>query len=136
MRPEDPDYDEVRKIWNAMIDRRPAVIVQCADAADVQRSIAFASENRLELTIRGAGHNIAGNAVCENGLMIDLSTLKGVTVDPNKRRPLLIPGRRSVTSMRPLRHTDSQLLWVSTPQRGSPGSRWGEDSAGSRAFMG
>jgi len=92
VRPEDPDYDEVRKIWNAMIDRRPAVIVQCADASDVQRSIAFASENRLELTIRGAGHNIAGNAVCENGLMIDLSTLKNVTVDPNKRRAVVDPG--------------------------------------------
>jgi len=92
VRPEDPDYDEVRKIWNAMIDRHPAVIVQCADASDVQRSIAFASENRLELTIRGAGHNIAGNAVCENGLMIDLSTLKNVTVDPNKRRAVVDPG--------------------------------------------
>ena len=76
VRPEDPDFDEVRKIWNAMIDRRPAVIVQCADASDVQRTIAFAGEHRLDLTIRGGGHNIAGSAISENGLMIDLSTLK------------------------------------------------------------
>jgi len=92
VRPEDPSYDEVRKIWNAMIDRRPAVIVRCADSSDVQRAISFAGENRLELTIRGAGHNIAGNAVCENGMMIDLSTLRRVTVDANKRRALADPG--------------------------------------------
>src|SRR4030095_4623263 len=92
VRPEDPDYDQVRKIWNAMIDRRPAAIVQCADSSDVQRAIAFASESRLDLTIRGAGHNIAGNSISENGLMIDLSTLRKVTVDPNKRRAVVHPG--------------------------------------------
>jgi len=92
VRPEDSNYDEVRKIWNAMIDRRPAAIVQCADSADVQRAISFAGENRLELTIRGAGHNIAGNAICENGMMIDLSTLRKVSVDANKRRALVDPG--------------------------------------------
>jgi FAD/FMN-containing dehydrogenase len=90
--PEDSDYDEVRKIWNAMIDRRPAVIVRCAESGDVQRSISFAKENRLELTIRGAGHNIAGNAICNNGLMIDLSTLRKVRVDPQKKRALVDPG--------------------------------------------
>ena len=74
--PGDADYDETRKIWNAMIDRRPAAIIRCADSGDVQRSIAFAKNNRLELSIRGAGHNIAGNAVCNDGLMIDLSTMK------------------------------------------------------------
>jgi len=92
VRPEDSNYDEVRKIWNAMIDRRPAAIVQCADSSDVQRAISFAGENRLELTIRGAGHNIAGNAICENGMMIDLSTLRKVSVDANKRRALVDPG--------------------------------------------
>jgi FAD/FMN-containing dehydrogenase len=90
--PEEPDYDEIRKIWNAMIDRRPAVIVRCAESLDVQRAIAFARENRLELTIRGAGHNIAGNAVCEDGIMIDLSTLKNVRVDSKKRRAYVDPG--------------------------------------------
>src|SRR5688572_28129011 len=90
--PGDPNYDEVRKIWNGMIDRRPAVIVRCAEPSDVQRSIEFASANRLELTIRGAGHNIAGNAICDNGLMIDLSNLKGVRVDAQKRRAVVDPG--------------------------------------------
>ena len=90
--PSDPGYDEVRKIWNAMIDRRPAVIVQCADANDVPHAIAFARENGLEISIRGAGHNIAGNAVCNKGVMIDFSNMKNVRVDSSKRRAYVEPG--------------------------------------------
>jgi FAD/FMN-containing dehydrogenase len=90
--PDDPSYDEVRSIWNAMIDRRPAVIVQCAKASDVSHAIAFARENRLELSIRGAGHNIAGNAVCDNGVTIDLSTMTNVRIDAHKRRAYVEPG--------------------------------------------
>jgi len=90
--PDDPGYDKVRQIWNAMIDRRPAVIVQCAEADDVSRAITFARQNSLEISIRGAGHNIAGNAVCDNGVMIDLSTMRNVTVDPKKRRVYIEPG--------------------------------------------
>ncbi|MFZ0483437.1 MAG: FAD-binding protein, partial [Desulfobacterales bacterium] len=65
--PDYPNYDEVRKIWNAMIDRRPAVIVQCAEADDVLHAISYARGNRLEISIRGGGHNIAGSALCDNG---------------------------------------------------------------------
>jgi FAD/FMN-containing dehydrogenase len=90
--PNDPSYDEVREIWNAMIDRRPAVIVQCAEADDVRYAIAFARENGLEISIRGAGHNIAGNAVCDNGMMIDLSTMRNVRIDAHKRRAYVEPG--------------------------------------------
>ncbi|OYE03009.1 FAD-linked oxidase [Nostoc sp. 'Peltigera membranacea cyanobiont' 232] len=90
--PDDPSYDEVRKIWNAMIDRRPAVIVQCAEADDVPHVITFARENGLEISIRGAGHNIAGNAVCDNGLMIDLSKMTNVRIDAHKRRAYVEPG--------------------------------------------
>lgn len=90
--PDDPSYNEVREIWNAMIDRQPAVIVQCANADDVAHAIAFARENRLELSIRGAGHNIAGNAVCDNGVMIDLSTMKNVRIDAHNRRAYVEPG--------------------------------------------
>jgi FAD/FMN-containing dehydrogenase len=90
--PEDPNYDEVRKIWNAMIDRHPALIVRCAEAADVVRSIAYARENKLEISIRGAGHNIAGNAVCDNGLMIDLSLMKNVRIDTEKKQAYVEPG--------------------------------------------
>jgi FAD/FMN-containing dehydrogenase len=90
--PGDPNYDEVRKIWNAMIDRRPAVIVQCVDADDVPPAISFAREHGLEISIRGAGHNIAGNALCDNGLMIDFSNMKNVRVDAGKRRAYVEPG--------------------------------------------
>jgi len=76
--PSDPSYDEVRQIWNAMIDRRPALIVRCAEASDVPHAISFARENGLEISVRGGGHNIAGNALCDNGVMIDLSAMRNV----------------------------------------------------------
>jgi FAD/FMN-containing dehydrogenase len=90
--PQDTTYDEARQIWNAMIDRRPAVIVQPADAGDVAPAIKLARDNALEITIRGAGHNIAGNAVCNDGLMIDFSNMKNVRVDAGKRRASAEPG--------------------------------------------
>ncbi len=90
--PDDPNYEEARQIWNAMIDRRPAVIVQCAEAGDVPPVIAFARRNKLELSIRGAGHNIAGNAVCDGGVTIDFSNMKNVRVDAGKRRATVDPG--------------------------------------------
>src|SRR4030088_408095 len=90
--PSDSCFDEVRQIWNAMIDRRPALIVRCAEADDVPPAIAFARENGLEISIRGAGHNIAGNALCDNGLMIDYSAMRLVRVDAEKKRPCVDPG--------------------------------------------
>jgi FAD/FMN-containing dehydrogenase len=90
--PDDANYDEVRQIWNAMIDRKPAAIVQCATADDVSHAIIFARENQLEISIRGAGHNIAGNAVWDHGVMIDFSTMKHVRVDAQKRRAYVEPG--------------------------------------------
>jgi FAD/FMN-containing dehydrogenase len=90
--PQDSSYDEVRAIWNAMIDRRPAVIAQCKEADDVVQALAFARANGLELSVRGAGHNIAGNAICDDGMMIDLSTMKTVRVDADKRRAYVQPG--------------------------------------------
>jgi len=90
--PDDPGYEEARQIWNAMIDRRPAMIVQCANADDVSAAIAFARRNKLEISIRGAGHNIAGNALCNDGLTIDFSNMKNVRVDAGKRRAYVEPG--------------------------------------------
>jgi FAD/FMN-containing dehydrogenase len=90
--PSDPSYDEVREIWNAMIDRRPALIVRCAEASDVPHAIWFARENGLEISIRGGGHNIAGSALCDSGVMIDLSTMRRVRVDAEKKRAYVEPG--------------------------------------------
>jgi FAD/FMN-containing dehydrogenase len=90
--PQSADYDEVRQIWNAMIDRRPGLIVRCAGAADVLTCVRFAREHRLLTSIRGAGHNIAGNALCDGGLMIDLSPMKSVRIDPWNRIARVEPG--------------------------------------------
>lgn len=79
------DYDQARTIWNAMIDRRPAMIVRCATSNDVARAIDFGRENNLVIAVRGGGHNIAGNAVCDGGLMIDLSQMRTVEVDSSAR---------------------------------------------------
>ncbi len=83
--PDDDGYESARKIWNAMIDKRPAVIARCADTSDVVRGVNFARDNGLLLAIRGGGHNIAGNAVCDDGLVIDLSQMKAASVDPGRR---------------------------------------------------
>ena len=78
-------YDEARTIWNGMIDKRPALIVRCAGVSDVINSVNFARTNNLLAAVRGGGHSFPGNSVCEGGIMIDLSTMKGVRVDPDKR---------------------------------------------------
>lgn len=83
--PDDAAYDETRKVWNAMIDRRPGLIVRCTGTADVVQALRLARQHGLLSSVRGGGHNIAGLAVCEGGLMIDLSLLRGVWVDPSRR---------------------------------------------------
>ena len=77
----DAVYDETRAIWNAMIDKRPGLIVQCASTSDVVTAVNFARAHDLLVAVRGAGHNIAGKAVWDDALMIDLSQMKGVRVD-------------------------------------------------------
>lgn len=84
--PGDPGYDGARSIWNAMIDRKPAMIVQALGAVDVKAAVDFARRYEAVLAVRGGGHNIAGNAVCEGGVMIDLSRMRSVRVDPESRR--------------------------------------------------
>lgn len=86
--PGEQGYDDARLIWNAMIDKRPRCIVRCADSGDVQRAVRFAGETGLPMSIRGGGHNIAGLAVCEGGLMLDLSLMTEVVVDTATRTTL------------------------------------------------
>ena len=90
--PEDPHYNEVRAIWNGMIDRMPAVIVRCRNESDVAQAVKHAREHKLTVSIRGGGHNIAGHAVSEGGMMIDLSLMKEVRVDAAERRAYVQPG--------------------------------------------
>ncbi|RVM01013.1 FAD-binding oxidoreductase [Sinorhizobium meliloti] len=88
----DAAYDEARTIWNGMIDRRPGLIVQCAGAADVVNAVRFAAENQLLVAVRGGGHNIAGNAVCDGGMVIDLTPMKSVRVDATTKTAWVEPG--------------------------------------------
>jgi FAD/FMN-containing dehydrogenase len=90
--PTDEGYDAARRVWNGMIDKRPALIARCAGAADVLQCIRFAREHDLLVSVRGGGHNYAGKAVCDDGLMIDLSPMKGVRIDPVRRTAWAQPG--------------------------------------------
>lgn len=90
--PGQAGYDDARRIWNAMIDRRPALIARCTGAADVMAAMAFARRQRIPLAVRGGGHNIAGSALCDGGLVIDLSAMRTVRVDPKARRAVVAAG--------------------------------------------
>ena len=85
LRPEDDGYDTTRAVFNAMIDKRPAMIVRCAGVSDVIQGVNFARTHELLLSVHGGGHSVAGNAVCDGGLMLDLSAMKGIRVDPVRR---------------------------------------------------
>jgi FAD/FMN-containing dehydrogenase len=84
LQPGDESYDKARKVWNGMIDKKPALIVRCASADDVVAVVSFARENGILLAVRGGGHNVAGTAVADGGLVVDLSLMKGVQVDPER----------------------------------------------------
>src|SRR5262245_33461507 len=90
LQPADPEYDEARTIWNAMIARRPALIARVSGSADVVACVNFARENGLPLSVRGGGHNVAGAALCEGRLMIDMRWRRAVRLGPTRRS---VPGR-------------------------------------------
>ncbi|HEV7664745.1 MAG TPA: FAD-binding oxidoreductase, partial [Chloroflexota bacterium] len=92
LRPTEDSFDSARHIWNGMIDRTPAAIVRCVSAADVIAAVNFAREHNLLLAVRGGGHSAAGSSVCDGGLMIDLSLMKGIRVDPGRRIGRAEPG--------------------------------------------
>lgn len=85
IRPGDSEYDESRHVWNGMIDRYPALIARCTGVSDVIAAVNFARQNNLLVAVRGGGHNVAGTATCDGGLVIDLSPMKGIQVDPANR---------------------------------------------------
>ena len=90
--PGEDGYEAARTIWNAMVDRRPAVVARCLGAADVIEAVKLARDENLLVAVRAGGHNIAGNAVCDGGLLIDLSLMKSVHVDPASRTARVEPG--------------------------------------------
>ena len=92
IRPYAAGYEDARKLWNGLIDKRPALIARCIGIDDVIDSVNFARENDLLLAVRGGGHNVAGNALCDGGLVIDLSLMKAVQVDPASQTARVQPG--------------------------------------------
>lgn len=92
MQPDDPEYDDARRIYNAMIDKRPRLIARCTDEADVIAAVDLARDEDLPLAVRGGGHNGAGLSLCDGGLMADLSAMKGVRVDPFAHTVRVGPG--------------------------------------------
>src|SRR6202162_4881422 len=103
--PASGEYEIARKVYNEMIDRRPAAIVRCADVADVRAAVNFARQDGLTVAIRGGGHNGPGLGVCDHGLVIDLSPMKGVRVDPVNKTVRAEPG----CTQADLNHADQSL---------------------------
>jgi FAD/FMN-containing dehydrogenase len=129
LRPADPTYEAARSVWNAAIDRRPALIARCAGAADVIRAVDFARANNLLVSVRGGGHGVAGFAVCDDGLMIDLSGMKGIRVDAASRAVRAEPGVTVGEFDRETQPSAWRPPAASCPRRGSPGSPWAAASA-------
>jgi FAD/FMN-containing dehydrogenase len=111
LRPGDEAYEERRRVWNGMIDRRPALIVRSASVADVIEAVNFARENDLILAVRGGGHNVAGTAVADDGLVIDLSEMKTIRVNP-ERRTVRAEGGVTIGEL----DHETQMFGLATPQ--------------------
>lgn len=92
IQPSDANYDEARKVWNGMIDKHPALIARCSGVVDIINAVNFARANELLVAVRGGGHNVAGNAVCDGGIVIDLSRMKSIRIDPVRNTCRVEPG--------------------------------------------
>lgn len=128
--PGDTGYEEARQVWNGMIDRRPALIVRCSGPADVIHAVNFARANDLLVSVRGGGHNAAGNAVCDGGIVIDLSRMKGVQVDPDRRIGRVQGG----VTWGELDH-ETQIFGLATPRRRRIDDRRGGIDSGRRTRL-
>ena len=130
LHPGEAAYEEARRIWNGAIDRRPAVIARCRDAEDVMSALRFARECDLEVAVRGGGHGVAGHSVCDDGIVIDLSPMRGVHVDPLARIARVQAGALSGTSTRRRKPSGWRHLPGSSPTPAWRASRWAAESAG------
>jgi hypothetical protein len=123
--PDHADYDRARRVWNGTVDRRPALIARCGGPADVAAALAFARDGGLPVAVRGGGHNVSGNAVCDDGVVIDLSGMKAVSVDPEQRVARVGPGvcSASSTPRRSARARDPDRQRVEDGHRGADARR-------------
>jgi FAD/FMN-containing dehydrogenase len=117
------DYDTARAVWNGAVDRRPRLIARCSGTADVAAAVRFARHRDLEIAVRGGGHNVAGTAVCDDGIVIDLSAMRAVWVDPVARTARVQGVRCGVTSTTRRRPTVWPPPAASLATPASPGSR-------------
>ena len=119
--PGDGGYDEARKVYNGMIDRRPGLIARCADAEDVAAAVDFARREGVLVSIRGGGHNAGGLGVCDDGLVIDLSPMRKIEVDPDAGPCASRAARRGARWIAPRTSTGSRCRAGSSPRRASAG---------------
>jgi FAD/FMN-containing dehydrogenase len=120
----DPGYDTARTLPNAMIDRRPAIIARCTGAADVIACVRFAREHDVVVSVRGSGHSVAGKSICDGGLMIDLSAMKGICIDLARRTARAEAGLKLGEFDRETQAFGWPLLWAPFRPPASPASRW------------
>ncbi|HXF36179.1 MAG TPA: FAD-dependent oxidoreductase [Actinomycetota bacterium] len=136
LRPEDEGFDVARRVWNGMVDRRPALIARCTGVADVQAAVRFGREQDLLVSVKGGGHQVAGHAVADGGLMIDLSLMRGAKVDPEARTAKALGGSilADVDRATQVHGLATTLGVISVTGIGA--SPWAGGSAISRAGMG
>jgi FAD binding domain len=121
LQPGDEGYDRARTIWNAAIDKHPSLIARCTGVADVIAAVTLARAGNLPVAVRGGGHNVAGTALCDDGLVVDLSPMKGMRVDPAKRAARAEPGCSGASSIVRRRRSAWRRPGASSPIRASRG---------------
>jgi FAD/FMN-containing dehydrogenase len=119
--PADPRYDELRAVYNGMIDKRPAAITRCRDVADVLACVRFGREYDVTLSVRSGGHSMSGLGIWNDALVVDLSFMRSTTVDPEHRTVRVDPGARSAISTTPPVRSVWPSPRASSPTRASPG---------------